>query len=228
MRGARRASRAAAAGAGTGQGDSGVEQPEQVAESSSTASPRVESILGAAARVFSEKGFAATTMREVAKESGASLGSIYHHFESKEEILRAIMVQNFQRVSQSLEEKLRLVTEPRRALELFVENHVAFFARHLDEMRVMSHELDTLGGTAGEEVAELRRAYTATLRDTLARLRPDLSSGDLRIATLCLFGMLNWTYRWFHTLPTEVDPARLGRRMAALFLDGFLDATPVG
>jgi TetR/AcrR family transcriptional regulator len=182
---------------------------------------RADAILLGAARVFSAKGFAAASMREVAQASGASLGSIYHHFENKDDILRAIICENFRRVAGSVEERLKGVREPRQQLELFVENHVEFFARHLDEMRVMSHELDSLAGEAGEEVVKLRRAYTQVARDILRRLRPDLSRSDLQVATLSLFGMLNWTYRWFHTLPQGTDAAALGRRMAALFVDGF-------
>jgi TetR/AcrR family transcriptional regulator len=187
---------------------------------------RGEAILAGAARAFAENGWAATSMREVATATGASLGSIYHHFESKEDLLRAILCSNFRRVAESLEERLAKVTDPREALVATVANHVAFFARHLDEMRVMSHELDTLTGEAGAEVAALRRAYAARVTGLLGQLRPDLGSGDLRVASLCLFGMVNWTYRWFHTLPSEVDAERLGRRMAALFLDGFADRSP--
>ena len=86
----------------------------------------------------------------------------------------------------------------------------------------MSHELDSLSGAAGDEVVRLRRAYTQVAREILERLRPDLSRDDLQVATLSLFGMLNWTYRWFHTLPKDTDAAALGRRMAALFSDGFV------
>lgn len=183
---------------------------------------RLDAILLGAARVFSAKGFAAASMREVAQASGASLGSIYHHFENKDDILRAIICGNFRRVSDSVKDRIDGVQEPRRRLELFVENHVEFFARHLDEMRVMSHELDSLDGAAGEEVVRLRRAYTQVAREILESLRPDLSRDDLQVATLSLFGMLNWTYRWFHTLPKETDAAALGKRMAALFADGFV------
>lgn len=187
-------------------------------------SRRVESILAGAARVFSRKGFAAASMREVADESGASLGAIYHHFAGKDAILQAILSDNFERVMASLDERTKHVTDPRERARIFVANHVEFFARHLDEMRVMSHELDTLTGQAGDEVAARRRAYTQRGREILAALRPDMPAPELQVATLALFGMLNWTYRWFHTLPEGMSAASLGERMADLFLDGFVKA----
>lgn len=184
-------------------------------------SRRVESILAGAARVFGRKGFAPASMREVAEECGASLGAIYHHFPGKDAILHAILCENFERVGESLERRLVGVEDPRRQIEIFVTNHVEFFARHLDEMRVMSHELDTLTGGMGEDVAQHRRAYAQRARQILSRLRPRMPKAELQLATLSLFGMLNWTYRWFHTLPRGTDAAALGERMAALFLDGF-------
>lgn len=184
--------------------------------------PRAEAILEGAARAFSTRGYAATSMREIAQATGSSLGSIYYHFSSKEGILHALLCSNFRRVQTSLDERLEGVADPRQSVEVFVENHVAFFARHLEEMRVMSHELDTLEGPAGDEVADLRRSYTRRARDLLRRLRPDLPETELQVATLCLFGMLNWTYRWFHTVTPKIDAGRLSRQMSALFLDGFL------
>jgi AcrR family transcriptional regulator len=187
---------------------------------------RVETILNAAAGVFSTHGFAATSMRTVARATGASVGSIYYHFENKEAILGAILCDNFRRVMASLDARLEGIDDPREAVSLFVENHIDFFAHHLDAMRVMSHELDTLQGEAGAEVAALRRAYTKRVQNLLAALRPDLGPEDVRVATLALFGMVNWTYRWFHTLPKRTDAAALGRQMAAIYLDGYLQARP--
>lgn len=187
---------------------------------------RFEAIRTAAARAFSANGFASTTMREIARQADASLGSIYYHFESKEEILRAIICDNFRRVQENLDGRLEGIDGPRERLEAFVDNHIRFFADHLDEMRVMSHELDTLAGDAGSEVAELRRAYTRRAVDILARLRPDLGERELLIAALSLFGMLNWTYRWFHVVESEIEPEELARRMSRLFLEGF--AEPAG
>lgn len=182
---------------------------------------RVEEIMRGAAQAFGDRGFAATSMRQVAQATGASVGSIYHHFGSKEGLLEALMTGNFRRVRASLEERLADISDPQRAIEAFVENHVVFFSEHLDEMRVMSHELDTLGGAAGEELRALRNSYTERARGFLRQIRPDLSETEIGVATLCFFGMLNWTYRWFHSVRESVSPRDLAGQMAGLFLDGF-------
>ncbi|MGD8328724.1 MAG: TetR/AcrR family transcriptional regulator [Acidobacteriota bacterium] len=186
-----------------------------------TKAPRADVILAGAAAAFSHNGFAATSMRQIARATGSSLGGIYHHFEGKEAILRQIISGNFRRVIESLDERLVGVADPERAFEIFVDNHVAFFADHVDEMRVMAHELDTLNGEAGREVTELRRAYTRRAHDILYALSPERDEQDLRIDVLCLFGMLIWTYRWFNALDEGVDVRSLAHRMARLYLDGF-------
>jgi len=195
---------------------------ETTSEAAPAKAPRVEAILTGAAAAFSDNGFAATTMRQIAQLSGSSLGGIYHHFDSKEAILRAIIAGNFRRVLASLDQRLDGVDDPRAAFGIFVENHVAFFAGHLEEMRVMAHELDTLTGEAGEEVDELRRAYTERASTILRALRPERGEEKLRIDVLCLFGMLIWTYRWFSALDAGVGVDQLAGQMAQLYLGGFL------
>ena len=194
-----------------------------------TSSPRAnryEEIVRGAAKAFGDGGFAATSMRQLAEATGASLGSIYHHFGSKEGLLEALMTGNFRRVRASLEERLADVSDPVEAIATFVENHIVFFFEHLDEMRVMSHELDTLGGPAGEELRALRNSYTERARGFLRQIRPDLEESEIDIATLCFFGMLNWTYRWFHSVRASLSPQELARQMTGLFLEGFRGIQP--
>ena len=187
--------------------------------------PRVDAILSGAVQAFSANGFAATSMREIAQRANASLGTIYYHFESKDEILRALICGNFRRVHNALDAALEDVEDPRDAIAVFIENHIRFFARRLDEMRVMSHELDTLAGDAGADVAAQRDAYSDKATVILRRLRPDMEEDELRVHTLCLFGMLNWTYRWFHTVDPRMGAAGIAARMTTLFTDGFLSGS---
>ena len=181
-------------------------------------------IIDAGVALFHERGSHATAVRDVVERAGITKGAFYHHFDSKESILRAIIAGNFRRVLESLDQRLDGIDDPRLAFDVFVENHVAFFTGHLAEMRVMAHELDTLGGEAGEEVAGLRRAYTERARSILHALRPERPENELRIDALCLFGMLIWTYRWFHTLDEKVGVDRLAGHMAELYLEGFMGA----
>ena len=186
---------------------------------------RFERILAGAAEAFSERGFAATSMRDIARRTGTSPGTIYYHFDSKEGILRELICGNFRRVIDSLDQRLQDAADPAGRLAVFIDNHIRFFAGHLAEMRVMSHELDTLHGVAGAEVERLRDEYLERAIAILSRLRPEITRADLRLDALCLFGMLNWTYRWFHTVDPADGPARVATRMTRLFLAGFVPSS---
>ena len=78
--------------------------------SGSTAAPRTPrqdnrrlQLLDAAARLFNDRGFHATSMRDIAKEVGMLSGSIYYHFQSKEEMLLAVYEQGMQRIAEEVD-----------------------------------------------------------------------------------------------------------------------------
>lgn len=201
---------------------------DALTKTASAPAPRTDRILEGAAAAFSERGFAATSMRQIARRTGTSLGTIYYHFDSKEAILRELICENFRRVLDGLQERLAGVDEPASRLGIFVDNHIRFFAGHLAEMRVMSHELDTLQGDAAGEIDGLRDAYLDEAVAILSRLRPELRTDEVRVHALCLFGMLNWTYRWIHTVDGSIGPGGVAARMTALFLGGFSSGVGTG
>src|SRR6266849_9886442 len=85
-------------------------------------------ILRTAARIFAEKSYHSTTMRDISRATGVSLAGLYHYCKSKEELLFLIQDNCFGRVLDSLEERLRIETDPLARLRIFIENHLSFFA----------------------------------------------------------------------------------------------------
>src|SRR6516225_9335501 len=73
-------------------------------------------LLDAAARLFSERGFHATSMRDLARAVGMLSGSIYYHFESKEEMLLAVYEEGVRRVAAAVEQAVADQTEPWKRL----------------------------------------------------------------------------------------------------------------
>lgn len=59
-------------------------------------------VLDAARRLFSEKGYAETTLRQVAKEAGTSTGSVFTTFESKEDVLFAIVAEGYDALAEAI------------------------------------------------------------------------------------------------------------------------------
>ena len=187
---------------------------------------KLEFILRTAARIFAEKGYHPTSMRDISRETGVSLAGLYYYCKSKEELLFLIQDNCFGRVLERLEERLRETEEPVERLRLVVENHLSFFAANMAEMKVLSHEADSLAGEWHEHVATKKQQYTRLVRrilsDVQARQEPaGRQKADLTVAVYALFGMMNWIYNWYDprgklSVPDLVD------NVARLFLSGFL------
>ena len=183
-------------------------------------------ILDAAVRVFAEKGYHPTSMRDISRATGVSLAGLYYYCKSKEELLFLIQDNCFGRVLERLEERLRGSTDPFERLRLVVDNHLSFFAANMAEMKVLSHEADSLAGELRERVSGKKQQYTSLVRRTLAEVQRRQPEGaapriDLTVGTYALFGMMNWIYNWYDprgklSVPDLVD------NVARLFLSGFL------
>ena len=190
---------------------------------------KLEFILRTAARIFAEKGYHSTTMRDISRETQVSLSGLYYYCRSKEELLFLIQDNCFGRVLERLEERLTETDEPVARLRLVIANHVSFFAANMAEMKVLSHEADSLAGELYEQVAGKKQQYTKLVRRILADVqarqtdaRPKL---DLTVATYALFGMMNWIYTWYDPRG-KVSVTDLVDNLARLFLAGFLSGPP--
>src|SRR5712692_3308057 len=103
---------------------------------------KLELILRTSARIFAEKSFHSTSMRDISRETGVSLAGLYHYCKSKEELLFLIQDNCFGRVLERLEQRLSDTADPVQRLRVFIDNHLAFFAANMAEMKVLSHEAD--------------------------------------------------------------------------------------
>lgn len=63
----------------------------------------IETILSVSAKLFLEKGFDKTSMMDIAKTAGISKGAIYHHFQSKDEIIKSVTERQAQAVKDVME-----------------------------------------------------------------------------------------------------------------------------
>src|SRR4029079_16439001 len=103
---------------------------------------KLEFILRTAARIFGEKSYHSTSMRDISRATSVSLAGLYHYCRSEEELLFLIQDSCFGRVLERLEQRLEEVQDPVAKLTVFIENHLSFFAANMAEMKVLSHEAE--------------------------------------------------------------------------------------
>jgi AcrR family transcriptional regulator len=184
---------------------------------------RRDTLFAAAARTFAERGYHATSMRDLARASGFSLAGMYHYVESKQELLFQVQDRCFARVLEGAREASLAPAEPEIRLRAFITHHVTFFTAHMHEMKVLAHEEDELTGTMRAQIRRRKKEYVGLLEDLL-RAVPG-PHADPHIAAYALFGMMNWIYTWYHP-GGPTPPADLAEALASLFLDGYIADHP--
>lgn len=178
-------------------------------------------ILRHAAGVFSEKGYAGASIRDISRVSGVSLSGLYYYFESKQELLYLIQLYTFSEIVRRLEERLTGAAAPVDRVRILVRNHLDYFLQHPVQMKVLSHEAGELEGRYGREIAEIKKRYYSLALGIFENLRRNGAARRMnpRVAVLSLFGMMNWIYTWYNP---KVDPSpdSIAATMAEIFLDG--------
>jgi AcrR family transcriptional regulator len=185
-------------------------------------------LLKGSARIFAEKGFHQTSIRDIARATGMSLAGLYYYVQGKDELLFLIQDHCFQILLQRWEEGSTKLRDPRERLAFFVENHLGFFIHNMEEMKILSHEADSLVGENREKMIEVKRRYVRILMDLLKDLTAQFGEKppDVRTATFCLFGMMNWLYTWYD--PRKDLPLDgLVETMIRIYFFGFLKAGAV-
>jgi AcrR family transcriptional regulator len=203
---------------------------------------KLELILRASAQIFAEKSYHSTSMRDISRATGVSLAGLYHYCKSKEELLFLIQDHCFGRVLERFEERMKGIEDPFEKLRIFIDNHLSFFAANMSEMKVLSHEAESLAGDLHVSVSTRKRQYTRTARRILSEVQQAAGSAraprrqgqikkskalDLTVATYALFGMMNWIYNWYDPRG-KLSVGQLVDNITRLFLSGFLSQTEIG
>src|SRR5436309_4059139 len=139
---------------------------------------KLEHILRTSARIFAEKSYHSTSMRDISRATGVSLSGLYHYCKSKEELLFLIQDHCFGRVSESLEQRIKDIDDPFEKLRIFIDNHLSFFAANMAEMKVLSHEAESLEGDLHKHVSARKRQYTRTARKILSEVQQTVRPGS--------------------------------------------------
>lgn len=198
------------------------------AEARGSFDERLNRILSAATTVIARVGYEKASMRQVAQAAGVSLAGLYHYFDSKERMLFLIQFRTFNALLNGLREKLHDGDDPLEQLRIMVRTHTSYFVANMAALKVCSHELDSLSGDAYEQTFAIRKQYYELTRGIVDRIFEKYAPGsplDRHVATMSLFGMLNWLYRWYDPKRGR-SPNVLANQIAMQFIGGVLGSAP--
>jgi TetR/AcrR family transcriptional regulator, cholesterol catabolism regulator len=189
------------------------------AENTARYDKRLGHILRIAARLMARQGYERTSVRQVASGAKVALSGLYYYITGKEDLLFLIQFHTFDSLLRTLRGQLPVCESPEKALHAVINTHLDHFLRHMDELKVCARELETLTGKPYQQVLGLRREYFAMTLSVVSELvERNGTSVDPQIATLSLFGALNWIYQWYN-LKRGVPYDRLERELTTLFLN---------
>ena len=154
---------------------------------------RRRALLGAAARLFAERGFDRVSMEDLGSAAGVSGPAVYRHFAGKQSVLAALLTD----VSQELfDGGARVITEVEDApatLRALITFQVAFALANADVIRVQDRDLERLGLPEQHRVRSVQRSYVGLWVGVLARLDPDADAASLHVKAHATFGLINST-----------------------------------
>lgn len=183
--------------------------------------PTSERILSTSAALFRKRGYAGATTRELAELLGIRKASLYHHIDTKEEILYQICVASLTRITEEIS-KVTPAVAPQDRLRTMIRSHVVEVVGTQDFHAVMLTEMRGLTPAHLVEVVALRDRYEELIRDMVGEsqasgiLRSDVGTKYLM---LCLLNLLNWTIFWFKP-GGDLDAEQLGDLLASVYLEG--------
>jgi AcrR family transcriptional regulator len=182
---------------------------------------RFSQVLKAAAEVMAEIGYEQASIRKIAERARMSIAGLYYYISTKEDLLFHIQWSTFDCLVRDLQTKLAAEQDApaERRLRIVVENHLRHFLRNLPALKVCARELESLKGDPYRKVLERRREYYRITREMIEELAGKQDDRDSDLATLLLFGMLNWVYMWYNPR-RHSDIQRLQDQLSSIFIDG--------
>ncbi|HUM04339.1 MAG TPA: TetR/AcrR family transcriptional regulator [Terriglobales bacterium] len=187
-----------------------------------TVEPRQE-ILRTAARLFQQQGYHATSMNDVAAALKLSKGGLYHHFQSKDEILFHIMSHAMDITEERVINVARRVENPEERLRTLIRLHIEVVLSEEDrEITVMLHENHPLPAGLRRKINGRKKDYVHFVENVIAdaqRLRGSTSQVTPRAAAFALLGMINWIYQWYRPEGSLTGP-EIVRQYTDIFFKG--------
>jgi AcrR family transcriptional regulator len=160
-----------------------------------------QEILRTAARLFQQRGYDATSMNDVAAALKLSKGGLYHHFQSKDEILFEIMNHAMEITQERVLGPVRSIPDPEERLRSLIRLHIEVVLSPRDrEITVMLHENHPLPPGLRKRINARKKEYVHFVEGLIAevqRTRRAKGTVSPRAAAFALLGMINWIYQWY-------------------------------
>ena len=170
-----------------------------------------DDVVDAAGKLFAERGYHGTSMRDLGKALGLQGSSLYSHISSKEDLLVDVVRRGAELFQSSADAAMASTTDPADRLRALVGGHIAVIVDHLDDARTFLNEARALDPEHRREVIDARDRYEGCFRSTI---QDGIEAGafdertDPRTSSIFLLSILNAIDRWYR-IDGDLDPEQL-------------------
>ena len=152
----------------------------------------------AAAKLFDEKGYFETSLRDISAEAKLSKGGIYHYFSSKHEILFFVLDNYMDQLLEGLEEELREIPDNASKVRFIMFRHLRLYNTQVPEARALLIDPRNLPSKFFKVIAAKQKQYAHVLTDVLSDLLDrSISSNKVKALSFTVFGMCNAIMYWY-------------------------------
>jgi len=152
-----------------------------------------------AVKLFVEKGFEKTTIRDIARFTGINSSSIYYYFEDKESILYEILIDI---MNDSLK-KLRKIADSgidlKEKIYAIIRMHTKVYGVDAVRMELITHNQKAITQEHWVELKSKQKEYAKIVAGIIFKMKAEGRIADLdpMVCTFALFGMIQWSYSWY-------------------------------
>lgn len=177
-----------------------------------------------AAEVFHRKGYDNASMSDIASAVGLTKAGLYHHVESKEQLLYTVLDYGLDLTEAYVLKPLDEIADPLDRLKKMIELHlyVVLEARNL-EITGLLHECKTLSDSDSTKINQRKKKYVQMTTSLIADVLKKYNIKDVnpKLAAFALLGMLNWTYQWYKAAGS-IQCDEIVANFQLIFLQGIL------
>ncbi|HYR56753.1 MAG TPA: TetR/AcrR family transcriptional regulator [Myxococcaceae bacterium] len=187
-------------------------------------SQRFQAILESAARVICARGYDGASMQEIAESCGMTKAGLYHHIETKEKLLLAIMNYGMDLFEDQVIAKVIDIADPVERLKACMTKNIKLVTSGSSkEVTIILHEHNTLTGHAGRQMNARKKKYVRFLESTISEAirRGQIRRVDSTLAAFAFLGTVLWTYKWFRH-DGVLSEEQVASGMVDLFFRGLL------
>jgi len=170
-----------------------------------------EHLLAVAVREFSRKGFARTSIRDIAQAAGIQPGSVYYHFASKDDLFVAAHTAGMREVARAVETAIAALRDPWQRLETACTVHIQHLVSGNDLTVWTGASLFLFNSPEMQRQLRAERDRFEALYRRLIEALPLPDGIDRNLLRLQLLGALNWTRTWYR--PGKRPPAEIARHL---------------